>query len=88
MSAVTALMQEHRLGQYAGASANHSAENARTRHKKDDIATLLQIPGMNAFTVWKKTAHERHKLIKEVMTRKGKNAAFRLRMQLFFLSRS
>ena len=33
---------------------------------KSDISVLLKIPNMNARALWKKTAHQKKKLIKEV----------------------
>ena len=34
--------------------------------RDEDIATLLKIPGMDALKLWKKTAHAKDRVIKEV----------------------
>jgi len=34
--------------------------------RKDDIASLLVIPGLDADALWRETAHDRHVMIKEV----------------------
>ena len=60
MSAVNALRASHNL---SGATepAKKSGKAA-----KDDIASLLDLPGMDAQKLWMETAHSRPNVVKEV----------------------
>ena len=51
------------LGELHNLSA--SSSDGR-RRRRDDIAALLDIPGLDASGLWQRTAHHRRTIIKEV----------------------
>ncbi|XP_059087642.1 acid-sensing ion channel 1-like [Tigriopus californicus] len=45
--------------------SNFTKTKPSVKNPKEDVAKLLRIPGLNAFTLWEKTAHAKPKMIKE-----------------------